>query len=102
MVQQKRHDGTVLVLCETARLNNLSLNSKKMQFKSTDCKFFGHRLTPDGIRVEPKKTEAIIQMNPPQNVANLQSFNGMVNYLKRSSAQSCPNFQNHSGDYASL
>ena len=30
------HDGTVLVLCETARLNNLSLNSKKMQFKSTD------------------------------------------------------------------
>ena len=32
------HDA---VLCETARLNNLSLNSKKMQFKSTDCKFFG-------------------------------------------------------------
>ena len=30
------HDGTVLVLCKTVRLNNLSLNSKKMQFKSTD------------------------------------------------------------------
>ena len=29
-------DGTVLVLCETARLNNLPLNSKKIQFKSTD------------------------------------------------------------------
>ena len=26
-----------------------------MQFKSTDCKFFGHRLTPDGIKVDPKK-----------------------------------------------
>ena len=50
------HDGTVLVLCETARLNNLS-------FKSTDCKFFGHRLTPDGIKVDPKKIEAIIQMD---------------------------------------
>ena len=77
------HDGTVLILCETARLNNLSLNSKKMQFKSTDCKFFRHRLTPDGIMVDPKKIEAIIQMDPPQNVANLQSFNGMVNYLKK-------------------
>ena len=33
---ENTHDGTVLVLCETARLNNLSLNSKKMQFKSTD------------------------------------------------------------------
>ena len=54
-----------------------------MQFKSTDCKFFGHRLTPDGIRVDPKKIEATIQMDPPQNMANLQSFNGMVNYLKK-------------------
>ena len=25
---EKAHNGTVLVLCETARLNNLSLNSK--------------------------------------------------------------------------
>ena len=30
-----------------------------------------------------KKIEAITQMNPPQNVASLQSFNGMVNYLKK-------------------
>ena len=54
-----------------------------MQFKSTDCKFFGHKLTPDGIKVDPKKIEAIIHMGPPQNVASLQSFNGMVNYLKK-------------------
>ena len=54
------HNRTVLILCETARLNNLSLNSKKMQFKSTDCKFFGHRMTPDIIKVDPKKIEAII------------------------------------------
>ena len=80
---ENTHNGTVLVLCQTARLNNLSLNSKKMQFKSTDCKLFGHRLTPDGIKVDPKKIEAIIQMGPPQNVAGLQSFNGMVNYLKK-------------------
>ena len=57
---ENTHDRTVLILCETARLNNLSLNSKKMQFKSTDCKFLGHRLTPDGIKVNPKKIEAII------------------------------------------
>ena len=80
---ENTHDGTVLILCETARLSNLSLNSKKMQFKSTDCKFFGHRLTPDSIKVDPKKIEAIIHMDPPQNVASLQSFSGMVNYLKK-------------------
>ena len=80
---ENTHNGTVLILCKTARLNNLSLNSKNMQFKSTDCKFFRHRLTPDGIKVDPKKIEAIIHVDPPQNVASLQSFNGMVNYLKR-------------------
>ena len=80
---ENTHDGTVLLRCETARLNNLFLNSKKMQFKSTDCKFSGYRLTPDGIKVDPKKIEAILKMDPPQNMANLQSFNGMVNYLKK-------------------
>ena len=57
-----------------------------MKFKSTDYKFFGHRLTPDGIKVDPEKIEAIIWMDPPQNMASLQSFNGMVNYLKRFSS----------------
>ena len=52
---ENTHNGTVLILCETARLNNLSLNSKKMQFKSTDCKFLGHRLILDGIKVDPNK-----------------------------------------------
>ena len=80
---ENMHDRTVIVLCKTARLNNLSLNSKKMQFKPTDYNFFGHRLTPDGIKVDPKKIEAIVQMDPPQNVASLQSFSGMVNYSKK-------------------
>ena len=79
---ENTHDGTVLVLCKTARLNNLSLNSKRCN-SSLQTKFFWHRLTPDGIKVDLKKIEAIIQMDPPQNVASLQSFNGMVNYLKK-------------------
>ena len=54
---ENTHDGTVLILCNTPRLNNLSLNSKKMQFKSIDCKFFGHRLTLDRIKVDPRKIE---------------------------------------------
>ena len=36
------HDGRLITLLETARKNNLSLNPKKIQFKSTDFKFFGH------------------------------------------------------------
>ena len=78
-----QHDGRLLTLLETARMNNLSLNPDKIQFKATDCKFFGHRLTPEGITLDPEKVKAIVQMPPPQSIQSLQSSNGMVNYLKR-------------------
>ena len=78
-----QHDGRLLTLLETARMNNLSLNPDKIQFKSTDWKFFGHRLTPEGLKQDPEKIKAIVKMPPLQSIQSLQSFNGMVNYLKR-------------------
>ena len=77
-----QHDGRLLTLLETARMNNLSLNPDKIQFKSTDCKCFGHRLTPEGLKPDPGKIKTIISMRPLQSIQQLQSFNGMVNYLK--------------------
>ena len=75
-------DGRLLTLLETARMNNLSLNPDKIQFKSTDCKFFGHRLTPEGLKLDPEKIKAIVDIKLPQSMQFLQSFNGMVNYFK--------------------
>ena len=77
------HDGRLLTLLKTARMNNLSLNPKKIQFKSTDCQFFGHQLTPEGLKCDPEKIKAIVEMKAPQSIQTLQSFNSMVNYLKR-------------------
>ena len=78
-----QHDGRLLTLLETARLSNLSLNPHKIQFKSTDYRFFGHRLTPEGLKLDPEKVKAIVDMKPPQSIQTLQNFNCMVNYLKR-------------------
>ena len=50
-----QHDGKILTLLETARMNNLSLNPDEIQFKSTVCKFFRHRLNPEGLKPDPKK-----------------------------------------------
>ena len=73
-----QHDGRLLTLLETTRMNNLSLNPDKIQFKSTDCKFFRHRLTPEGLKPNPPKVKAIVNMKPPQSLQALQSFSGMV------------------------
>ena len=80
---EAQHDGRLLTLFKTARMNNISLNPDTIQFKSTSCKFFGHRLTPEGLKPDPEKIKAIISMRPLQSIQQLQSFNGMVNYLKR-------------------
>ena len=78
-----QHDGRLLTLPETARMNNLLLNIDKIHFKSTDSKFFSHILTPEGLKPDSEKVKAIVDTKPPQSIQTLQSFNGMVNYLKR-------------------
>ena len=75
------HDASFIILCETARVNGLKLNAKKLQFKSSDCKFFGHKLTLEGLKADKSKIEAIVKMSPPKNETDLKSFLGMVNYL---------------------
>ena len=75
------HDASFITLFETARANGLKLNAKKLQFKSNNCKFFGHKLTPDGLKVDKSIIEAIMKMSPPKTETDLKSFLGMVNYL---------------------
>ena len=69
-----QHDGRLLTLLETARMNNLSLNPDKIQFKSTDSKFFGHRLTPEGLKLDPEKIKAILVMQPPHVYSTASEF----------------------------
>ena len=81
------HDARVIQLLELARKNGLRLSAKKLQFASQDCKFFGHRLTKEGLKADPDKVSAITNMTPPTNIQEMQSFLGMINYLNRY----CPN-----------
>ena len=72
------HDARLLTLLGTAHMNSVTLNAKKFKFKSTDCPFFGHNLTPEGLKIGPKKVEAIPAMEAPANIKDLQSFLGLV------------------------
>ena len=86
-VDSKDHDVNLLQLLEAARMDGIKFNPKKLQLKTTRCNFFGQTITLEGMKIDYKKPEAIKQMKAPKDKKALQSFQGMVNYLKRHSAK---------------
>ena len=61
----------------------IKLNNEKCQFGHQEIDFSGFVINKDGVKADPRKTEAILEMPDPTHVAELRRFLGMVNYLGR-------------------
>ena len=80
---EKEHDENTMNLMNRSREKGIKFNEDKIQFKCQEVSFFGHKWTPDGIKLDDKKISAIQNMAPPENRKDLQSSLGLVNYLTR-------------------
>lgn len=65
------------------RKAGLTLNKEKCVFRSQRIKFLGHIFTPDGIKPDDEKIEAIKKIEIPKNKKQLQRFLGMITYLSK-------------------
>ena len=45
--------------------------------------YIGHSLTSEGVRVDPSKVEAILQMTKPEDVQGVRRILEMTNYLAK-------------------
>ena len=45
--------------------------------------FIRIHISREGIRFDPLKVKAILQLSPPHNIRHLQCFQGMPNFLQR-------------------
>jgi hypothetical protein len=68
---------------DKCRKFGLSLNPKKSHFSMQEGKLLGHIVSKYGIKVDPKRVEAIDQINIPRNKKEIQSFLGRINFLRR-------------------
>ena len=58
----------------------LTLKKEKCQFKLDKVQYLGHTISAGGFKPSESKTRAIVDAPQPQNVSQLRSFLGMVNY----------------------
>ena len=77
------HDANLEKLLLRCREKGISLNPDKFKLRCPTIPFHGHLLTKDGLKADPEKIEAITKMPRPENTADVQRLNGMVNYLSR-------------------
>ncbi len=70
---------TVLKRLETA---GFAVNLRKSFFMQRELEYLGYLLTPDGIRPQTKKVEAISRILPPKTKRQLRRFLGMINYYR--------------------
>ena len=80
---QADHDRNVRAFLDRCRERNLKLNKKKARLRQQEVPFIGHILTPEGLKPDPHKVEAIVGMPDPTDVQSLRRFLGMVNYLAK-------------------
>ena len=71
------------VFLEKCRQWNLKLNRAKVRRHQSSVKFMGHLLTSEGLKPDPNKIQAILQLPEPEDRPALKRFLGMVTYLSK-------------------
>ncbi|GKE41123.1 reverse transcriptase domain-containing protein [Tanacetum coccineum] len=67
----------------TLKKVNMKLNPKKCSFEMEEGKFLGYIVTSEGIRANPEKIKAIVNMPSPSNLKQMQRLSGKLAALNR-------------------
>ncbi|XP_028416418.1 uncharacterized protein LOC114540431 [Dendronephthya gigantea] len=77
------HDSNLKAVMKQARETGVKFNPEKCKIGCTELPFFGHIICADGLKMDPRKTQAFVNMDPSKSLADLQTFLGMIQYLSR-------------------
>ncbi len=80
---REEHDSLVREVIRRLRAVGFAICADKCVFAQPTMTFLGHSVSGTCIKPDPLKLEALTCMQPPTNVAELNSFLGSVNYLAR-------------------
>ena len=84
---QEEHDAQLEAALERIKSAGLTLNREKCEFSQEEVSFLGQVVGKEGIRPDPNKVKAIVDMEEPTDRSELRRFLGMVNQLGKFSSQ---------------
>ena len=61
----------------------IKLSKHKCAFAQDSIEFLVFELSDKGIRASNRKVDAIVNIKKPENVTQLKSFLGMINYYSK-------------------
>ena len=62
---------------------NLKLKPSKCRFMKKEVEYLGHIVTAEGLRPNPRVTEAVQSFPTPENIQGVRRFLGMASYYRR-------------------
>nr|XP_027090296.1 uncharacterized protein LOC113711331 [Coffea arabica] len=80
---REEHAKHLEVVLQILREHKLYAKFSKCEFWLTEISFLGHRVSEDGISVDPAKVEAIMNWKQPETPTEVRSFLGLAGYYRR-------------------
>ncbi|KAK5842911.1 hypothetical protein PVK06_005330 [Gossypium arboreum] len=80
---EAKHDEHLRTVLQVLREKELYAKFSKCEFWLREVTFLGHVVSAEGIRVDPRKIEAILEWKPPRSVSEIRSFLGLAGYYRR-------------------
>ncbi|XP_054267072.1 uncharacterized protein K02A2.6-like [Macrosteles quadrilineatus] len=80
---KEEHDECLRAVLERVQANGITLNKQKSEFCKKTVTFLGFVLSKDGIKPDPSKVQAIVDLPAPRNANEVQRFMGMITFLAK-------------------
>jgi hypothetical protein len=66
---------------QKARENHVTFSLDKLQLCKSEVMYSGHKFTKDGLKMDEEKIKAVLGMQEPESVADIERLIGMVTYV---------------------
>ena len=77
------HDHHVRLVLQRLRQHGLYAKLEKCEFDVNTVEFLGYIISTEGISMDPKKIETVLNWATPANVTDVQRFLGFANFYRR-------------------